>query len=153
MKLHDVGSRIRLISNLLKREVGGSESGKYVDEATGTNAFVIGYLASHTEKDVFQRDLEEWFSVRRSTMSGILLRMEEKGFLVRTPVPYDARLKKLTLTEKGWYVHKMMVGAIESAEEKLLCGLSAEEIETLAALLERLRRNLESESACRDSEK
>ena len=101
MKPNDVGGKIRLISNLLRREVGGSESGKYVDEATGTNAFVIGYLASHTEEDVFQRDLEEWFSVRRSTMSGILLRMEEKGFLVRTPVPYDARLKKLTLTEKG----------------------------------------------------
>ncbi len=147
MKPNDVGGKIRLISNLLRREVGGSESGKYVDEATGTNAFVIGYLASHTEEDVFQRDLEEWFSVRRSTMSGILLRMEEKGFLVRTAVPYDARLKKLTLTEKGWRVHEMMLGAIDAAEEKLLCGLSEEEVETLTVLLEKLRQNLENESA------
>ena len=142
MRVHDIGGRIRLISNLLRREVGGSESGKYVDEVTGMNAFVIGYLATHTEKDVFQKDLEEWFSVRRSTMSGILLRMEEKGFLVRTAVSYDARLKKLTLTEKGWRIHTLMEGAIDAAEEKLVRGFSAEEVETLVFLLEKLRTKL-----------
>ena len=144
MTRNDVSGQIRQLSNLIKREVGGSEIGKYVDEATGTNAFVIGYLASHTEEDVFQKDLEEWFSVRRSTMSGILLRMEEKGFLVRTSVPHDARLKKLTLTEKGWRIHEIMQGAIAATEEKLVRGLTQEEMETLSSLLDRLRSNLES---------
>ena len=76
-------------------------------------------------------------------MSNIIMRMEKKGFLVRVPVEYDARLKKLILTEKGWEIHATMESAVTDAEKKLTRGLSEEEIELLFSLLGRLRRNLE----------
>lgn len=138
-----LGFEIKTLSNLLKREIGSSRGGKYVANATGTNGFVIGYLAENADRDVFQRDLEKKFSVRRSTMSNIIMRMEKKGFLVRVPVEYDARLKKLILTEKGWEIHATMESAVTDAEKKLTRGLSEEEIELLFSLLGRLRRNLE----------
>ena len=69
--------------------------------------------------------------------------MEQKGFLIRTPVAHDARLKKLTLTEKGWEIHSIMEGAVDEAEAKLMLGLSGEEIEQMYSLLARMRRNLE----------
>lgn len=138
-----LGFEIKTVANLLKREIGGSRRGKYVANATGTNGFIIAYLAEHTGCDVFQRDLEKEFSVRRSTMSNIILRMEQKGFLIRTPVAHDARLKKLTLTEKGWEIHSIMEGAVDEAEAKLMLGLSGEEIEQMYSLLARMRRNLE----------
>ena len=108
--------------------------------------FIIGYLAKNEGKDVFQKDLEEVFSVRRSTMSAIILRMEKKGFLTRESVARDARLKKLVLTEKGKKIHEMIESRITDTEEKLASGLSGEEKETLFLLLEKLRRNLESDS-------
>lgn len=126
-----LGFEIKTLSNLLKREIGSSRGGKYVANATGTNGFVIGYLAENADRDVFQRDLEKKFSVRRSTMSNIIMRMEKKGFLVRVPVEYDARLKKLILTEKGWEIHATMESAVTDAEKKLTRGLSEEEIELL----------------------
>ncbi len=140
------GREIKVISNLFKRLVGNCENGKYIDEVTGNNAFIIGYLADHREQDVFQKDLEEVFSVRRSTMSGIIFRMEQKGFLVRVPVDHDARLKKLILTEKGEEVHTLMEKNIAAAEQKLTQDFSEEEKQTLLHLLQKLRANLESDT-------
>ena len=141
-----IGWHIKVISNLIKREVGNYGCEKNPDELTGNNMFIIGYLAKNEGKDVFQKDLEEVFSVRRSTMSAIILRMEKKGFLTRESVARDARLKKLVLTEKGKKIHEMIESRITDTEEKLASGLSGEEKDTLFLLLEKLRRNLESDS-------
>ena len=145
-----IGWQIKVISNLIKREVKkGEENGdaqKYSDELTKNNMFIIGYLAEHRSEDVFQKDLEAFFSVRRSTMSTIIFRMEQKGFLTRESVSHDARLKKLVLTEKGERVHAMIESGITDTEKKLTAGLSEEERQTLCHLLGKLRRNLESDN-------
>lgn len=141
-----IGWHIKVISNLIKREVGNYGCEKYLDELTGNNMFIIGYLAKHGEKDIFQKDLEEVFSVRRSTMSATILRMEKKGFLTRESVAHDARLKKLVLTEKGKRIHEMIESRITDTEEKLSAGLSEDEKRTLLFLLEKLRQNLESDN-------
>ena len=143
---YKIGWQIKVLSNLIKREVGNSDCEKDLDELTGNNMFIIGYLAKYGEKDLFQKDLEEFFSVRRSTMSAIILRMEKKGFLIRESVSYDARLKKLVLTEKGKHIHEMIESRIMDTEEKLAAGLSEDEKRTLCFLLEKLRRNLEPEN-------
>lgn len=140
-----IGSQIKVLSNLLKREIGNSACAKSADEATGNNMFIIRYLAERKNEDIFQKDLEEFFSVRRSTMSNIILRMEQKGFLIRKPVAHDRRLKKLVLTKKGENIHAIMESVVFQTEEKLTLGFSAEEKETLSRLLEKLRRNLETE--------
>jgi DNA-binding MarR family transcriptional regulator len=141
-----IGSQIKALSNLLKREIGNNACVKSADEATGNNMFIIRYLAERKNEDVFQKDLEEIFSVRRSTMSNIILRMEQKGFLIRKPVAHDRRLKKLVLTEKGENIHAMMESVVFQTEEKLTLGFSAKEKEMLSLLLEKLRRNLETEN-------
>ena len=141
-----IGWHIKVISNLIKREVGNYGCEKYLDELTGNNMFIIGHLARNGEKHIFQKDLEEDFSVRRSTMSAIILRMEKKGFLTRESVSYDARLKKLVLTEKGKRIHEMIESRITETEEKLSAGLSEEEKKLLFLLLEKLRHNLETDN-------
>ena len=141
-----IGWQIKVLSNLIKREVGNFGCDKYQDELTGNNMFIIGHLARHREEDVFQKDLEEFFSVRRSTMSTIILRMEQKGFLSRESVSHDARLKKLVLTEKGEQIHEMIESKIEDTEKKLSSGLTEDEKQTLFHLLEKLRQNLESDN-------
>lgn len=50
------------------------------------NGWVIVYLAHNSDRDVFQRDLEERFNVRRSTVSNILSLMEKKGLIKRESV-------------------------------------------------------------------
>lgn len=146
-KMLRVGFEIRTISNLIKREVDHLEEKTYGETITGTNRYILLHLAHNRDRDIFQRDLEEVFLVRRSTMSAILLRMEGKGLLKRTSVDHDARLKKITLTEKGLCLHKQMEHSIDEMEERLVSGLSPEEGKELLALLEKVRNNLENEKS------
>ena len=142
-----LGFEIKTVANLIKREIDHYQEQGYGENITGTNRYILLHLAHNTDRDIFQRDLEEVFSVRRSTMSAILLRMEEKGLLTRTSVGHDARLKKITLTEKGERLHKQMERSVDAMEEKLIVGLSHEEQTLLFALLEKVRWNLEDEKS------
>jgi DNA-binding MarR family transcriptional regulator len=142
-----IGFEIRTISNLIKREVDHLEEKTYEGAISGTNRYILLHLANNRDRDIFQKDLEEVFLVRRSTMSSILLRMEEKGLLTRTSVDHDARLKKITLTEKGLRLHKQMEHSIDEMEDRLSSGLSPEDSKTLLVLLEKVRHNLEHEKS------
>ena len=52
---------------------------EHEDEITRKNGWIIGdYLASNRDKDIFQKDIEYNFSIRRSTVSGILQLMEKR---------------------------------------------------------------------------
>lgn len=138
-----IGFEIKTLSNLIKRQFDQSSNKKEIDNLTGTNGWVIGYLANNQHRDVFQRDLELEFSIRRSTASKILQLMEKKGFIKRESVEYDARLKKLVLTEKALEVHAIAQQGINQLEEKISKGLTNEEIETFFKIAEKIKKNLE----------
>lgn len=146
---HDkrVGIQLRNINNSIRRLVDNQPVNKVMDKLTGTNTWLLAFIAEQTDKgkDVFQKDIEETFGITRSCVSKVISLMEQKGFLERKEVAYDARLKKLILTEEAAkYAVKMKDDAIEM-EKKLTAGFSEEEKNTLIEYLERLMMNLESE--------
>ena len=69
--------------------------------------------------------------------------MEKNGLIVREPVPYDARLKKITLTEKAIAMDDLIEKEILRTEEELQRGMSEEEVHELLRLLAKLRKNME----------
>ncbi len=81
-----IGFEMRILNNLIRREIDNSNSQKYVDSLTGSNGWIIGYLAANRDRDVYQRDIEEEFSIRRSTVSKTLQIMEQKGLVRREAV-------------------------------------------------------------------
>ena len=113
------------------------------DELTGKNGWIIGYIAENKDKEIFQKDIENQFVIRRSTVSGILKLMEKKGYIIREGVSYDARLKKLTLTEKSWDFVSKTMEKVDENEEKLRNGLSVEELDSFFRTLEKIKQNLE----------
>ena len=74
------------------------------EDVTAVNGRIIMYLYHHKEEDIFQKDIENEFSIRRSTSSSIISLMEKKGYIERVSVAHDARLKKLVLTDKALQV-------------------------------------------------
>ena len=58
-------------------------------------------LLESAHKPIFQRDIEEAFQIRRSTVTGIIKLIEQKGYITRTSIESDARLKQLVPTEKA----------------------------------------------------
>ncbi len=92
--------------------------------------------------DVFQRDLEARFNIRRSTATGILKLMEKNGLIVRETVEYDARLKRLVLTEKAVKLHETIVREIDIIENTMRQGLSQEEFDSFFNTIEKIKKNL-----------
>lgn len=133
----------KAVGNLIRREIGNSANKNYIESATGANGWVIGFIGENEGKDVFQRDLEERFSIRRSTASSILKLMEKKGLIRREPVEYDARLKRLKLTEKSYGIHSMISDDIAAIEKKLTNGLTEEELTAFFKTVDKIKNNLE----------
>lgn len=139
----EVGFQIRTLSHLIKRQVDQIAFQGQEKPPTGTHGWVLGYLYDNRDRDVFQRDLQEQFSIRRSTVTGILQLMEKNGLIVRTSVDEDARLKKITLTPKAVEMHEQVQRGISSVENKISAGLTAEEKAIFMRLCEKIRANLE----------
>ena len=138
-----IGFEMRILNNLIRREIDNSNSQKYVDSLTGSNGWIIGYLAANRDRDVYQRDIEEEFSIRRSTVSKTLQIMEQKGLVRREAVERDARLKKLVLTDKALQIHEGVVKDIIELDNKMTKGLSEAELLGFFAAIDKIKFNLD----------
>lgn len=139
-----IGRELRSLNNLIGRFFETCSHKKEIDSITGTNGWIIGYLAENTDKDIFQKDLEEEFTITRSTASKVLNLMEKKGLVERQSVARDARLKKLVLTEKAMEIKALMREDGRRMEQTLVSGFSEEELATLHGYLQRLKANMSS---------
>ena len=140
-----IGRELHSLNNMIMRFVDSRTNKRTVDSLTGTNGWIIGYIAKHYEKDVFQKDLEKEFGITRSTASKVVDLMEKKGFIRRVSVPEDARLKKLVLTEKSMEIASMMQEDREKIEGTITKGFSDEEIHLLSSFIERIKKNISEE--------
>ncbi len=137
--------KIRKVGHLMRRQMDKSEAKQYLDSITGTHGYIVCYLDDNRDKDVFQKDIEKQFSIRRSTVTEILQRMEKSGLIQRLSVSSDARLKKIVLTEKAKNTIHYFYSDIEKANTQLVKGLSETEISTLISLLQKVENNLSDE--------
>lgn len=110
--------------------------------ATAYHGRIIGYLFERRNEDVFQKDIENRFEIRRSTATKLLQLMESNGLITRTAVLSDARLKKITLTEKAVSMHEHFREEIDCFEAALSFGLTEEEVETFFRITDKIYNNL-----------
>lgn len=90
---------------------------------------MLGYLyfQSMEGKKVFQRELEQEFQIRKSSITSVIQLMERKGLIHRFPVSGDARQKELVLTEKGIAVQETVISRLDALEELVNGTLTPEE--------------------------
>ena len=140
-----LGFRIRSVWQQVKRLMNRHLTENDGYGLTGMQFAIVSYLAKESaERDVFQKDLEQKFDIRKSTVTGILNTMERDGLLLRETVPYDARLRKMILTDKALQAKQNTEQVIDSVESQLSKGLTEEEITTFLSILEKISKNAES---------
>ena len=61
----------------------------------------LGYLKSTTDYQATQGQIKEFLNLNSSTVSGIINRLEKKGFIARLPKKGDKRVVNLALTATG----------------------------------------------------
>lgn len=138
-----VGRRIKIINNLMKRSMD-KFFGQRPDRATLMHTWILGFLQNRQDagKDTFQKDIETEFSINRSTTSEMLKLMCKNGMISRVPVDYDARLKKIVLTEKSLKFNQELSRKMNELDKILIKGLSKSEVETFLKLCDKLIDNL-----------
>ena len=141
-----LGYRIKTLSNLMKRTMD-KHFGPQHDRATMMQTWIIGFvqLRDSEGKDTFQKDIEEEFSINRSTTSEMLTLMSKRKLIKRVPVDYDGRLKKIVLTQKSLEIHEWINQTMIQLHEKLTNGLSSEEIEIFMDITDKMIRNLSTD--------
>ncbi|MCD7894355.1 MAG: MarR family transcriptional regulator [Erysipelotrichaceae bacterium] len=138
-----IGHRIKIMNQLMKRSMD-----KLMDQTpnktTLMHSLVIGYLQDREDEhlDTFQKDIEKEFSINRSTTSEMLTLMSQKGMIERLPVDYDARLKKIVLTDQSrGYNLRLSIG-MEKMYKILTNDLKEEEIDTFMIICDKITDNL-----------
>ena len=121
-----IGFEIRRLDHMLGRNMQAHVRAAGIDEVTLMHGWIIRYLYTNQDKDVFQKDIEQYFSIGRSTVTNIIQLMERKGYIARESVEHDARLKKVVLTEKGIRNQEMLEDLVESLDTRLVDGITDE---------------------------
>lgn len=108
---------------------------------TAAQGHIIGYLF-RTEQAPCARDLEEFFQLSHPTVSGLLSRMEAKGFIEFRTDETDRRIKRIYPLEKGKACHELIVSCIRGNEAQLVQDFSDDEVRLFRMLLNRAASNL-----------
>ena len=85
-----------------------------------------------------QRELSEVLVVDRSNVTGMLDRMEEAGWVKRTPVVGDRRAYRVILTQAGVTLWKEVEPLYLDVVSQVTAGMSKADMATTIALLQKL---------------
>ena len=105
-----------------------------------TARLVLSHLA--VRDHVNQLELVRLTRLKAPTVSVLLRRMEEEGYVMRIPDEADRRAVRVVLTEKGREFDRRHLSNISTNDHLAMQGLTDEEQETLLRLLTRIRDNL-----------
>lgn len=143
---NDISFAIRKLSNLIKRDVEASKAKLGLDPVKGINGWAISYFYDNRDKDIYQKDFEEAFSIRRSTASVILKKLEQKAFIERVSVESDARLKKIVLTKKAVKLHENILFEISEREKRLRKDIDENDLNIFFNVMQKLCKNMEDKN-------
>ena len=110
-------------------------------ELTAAQGHVMAYLA-HSKQPPCPKDLEAEFHLTHPTVSGLLSRLEQKGFIELRTDPEDRRCKRIYILSKGLQCHEVMHRTIADNERRMTEGFTEEEREIFSDFLQRAICNM-----------
>lgn len=134
-----LGPRFRAISATLSQEMNRNTAQL---DLTASQSFFLRYLVHNQHHPIYQKDLEQAFDFSHPTVSGILRRMEAKGFVTFRTGEHDRRCKEILVTEKAIACHDAMLQQMLETETKLTAGLTPEDLDEMIRLLDHILSNL-----------
>lgn len=139
---NSVSLTVRKLNSAIRRDIERTNSLKGVN-AKGVHGWAIKYFHDNRDKDIYQRDFEEKFAIRRSTATQFLKTMEKNGLIKRESVDSDARLKKIILTDRAEDILKFIEDDIKKREKLMREGISKKELNTFFNVSKKIISNLE----------
>lgn len=152
-KEEHIGFQARSLANLISRKITkGVIAEDGIDGMTARHGWIIGYLCQNKDRDIYQKDLEDKFDLAKSTVTSILKLMEKKGYITRSSVENDARLKKLQVTPLGEETHRRAEECIMRIEEEIKGYLTPDEFYEYMRITKKLKDRIKNESGGKETE-
>jgi DNA-binding MarR family transcriptional regulator len=123
---------------LFAEEVGGHD-------LTSVQFAALYAICAHPGLDATR--LSALIAFDRSTLGGVLERLEGKGLIARSHAEGDRRAKQLRLTEAGAALLAAVEAPVRRVQDRLLAPLGPEDRETFIRLLTQLTAPQEAEGA------
>ena len=142
MGIENLGLEVRILSNLIYNKL--NQMTMETENLTIHQCWILQYLTDNTSKEIYQKDIEQLFSIKRSTANQMLRTMETRGFIRRTVSDEDARKNILTITEEGIAVCMHLVKNLYQFMLKLHGDIPKSELEQFQGTLRKLWQNIES---------
>ncbi|HJA06549.1 MAG TPA: MarR family transcriptional regulator [Candidatus Mediterraneibacter pullicola] len=134
-----IGFLVKQINNVFEKEL--NERLKDIG-ITSSQCAVLDYLFHTSKEEVSQRDVEKNLNLKNPTVTGILRRLDEKGYILCVPNAHDKRKKNIYLTEKAYDIQRRMEADRRKLDRELTRGLTKREVEALRKNLEKLLYNI-----------
>ena len=109
---------------------------------TSSQCAVLDYLFHRSKEEITQRDIERHLSLKNPTVTGLLKRLDEKGFILSVPSTTDKRCKNIYLTEKAYDIQKKMEASRKKSDRQLTMGMTQKEVQALKKALEKVLYNI-----------
>ncbi|MDD6482389.1 MAG: MarR family winged helix-turn-helix transcriptional regulator [Lachnospiraceae bacterium] len=142
MAIERLGIDIRILSNLIYHKM--NQITTETDNLTVHQCFILQYLSQNTGKEIYQKDIEELFSIKRSTANQMLRTLENRGYISREVSAQDSRKNIIAPTEEGIASSEHLTQHMYQFMKKLHGDISTEELEQFEKTLKKLWHNIES---------
>lgn len=133
------GQKIKFLYNCFRKKI---EANEVIQKSpfSRTEIMTLGTVYG-SDRKLCMKDIQEHFSINRSTASELLSSLESKGAVVKQPDEFDSRIKYIILTSFGkrWYMK--IVAQFEAIDNEFLSCLTEEETSELERLVNKLIKN------------
>ena len=136
-----IGKEIREIQQLIHRKI---EFSKDEQPAKLTNVQIQVLLFIYKQdQPIFQKNIEQYLTIQRSTATQILNVLEREGYITRERIEEDGRMKQIITTEKTLVLIDEMKDFRTETELLLQQNIPEEELDIFFKVVEQIKENLE----------
>ena len=134
-----IGFLFKQINNVYEKEFNNRLRSLGI---TSSQCEVLDFLLRSGQEEVNQRDIEKALNLGNPTVTGLLKRLDEKGYIMVLPSERDKRCKNIYLTEKAYDIQRKMEANRKKIDKKFTLGMNKKEKAALERMLEKVLYNI-----------
>lgn len=143
VKMSNAYKNVRLMCQIGNALVKYRNKKAAVFNLTSVQMDVVVFLLKNRERDeINQLDVQKYLMLSHPAVTGIIQRLEEKGFLKRKPSTRDARYNCLQLTQKALELEDVLAENAVEAEKIIMKNMTSSQQEEFYRLLQAALDNI-----------
>lgn len=142
MKENFVVYQLKTLENLIHRAVDKKYCNHDHKHVSMIQIQIVHFLLNNEDKDIYQKNIEKRFDIRRSTVSGVLFNMEKHGIVHRIKQGVQ---KKIILSDSAKKQAKEIKKEMINFDLLLKKNIKQEKLDIFFEVIEQIKVNIEEE--------